>query len=155
MCQAADVPQANLRRGRSSEPGRIYVCTTVVHRRRPLFADWKLGRLVVHSLRWNDAQGRTDTIAFVVMPDHLHWLFSLTGTQPLPRVLQSLKNYSARRVNAALGEDGPVWQAGFHDHAVRREEDLRAMARYVVFNPVRAGIVRSLRDYPLWDAMWI
>jgi putative transposase len=69
--------------------------------------------------------------------------------------MKSAKSYSARSVNAAISERGSLWQDGFHDHAIRREEDLRAIARYVVFNPVRAGLVRSLRDYPLWDAMWI
>ncbi len=48
-----------------------------------------------------------------------------------------------------------MWQKGFHDHAIREEEDLRAVARYVVANPVRAGLVQSVRDYPHWDARWV
>jgi putative transposase len=50
---------------------------------------------------------------------------------------------------------GPLWQKGFHDHAVRGDEDMRALARYVVANPVRAGLVRSVREYPHWDARWL
>jgi len=49
----------------------------------------------------------------------------------------------------------PVWQRGFHDHAVRREEDLQALARYVVANPVRAGLVQRTGLYPHWDAIWV
>jgi REP element-mobilizing transposase RayT len=55
-----------------------------------------------------------------------------------------------------LGTPGiPRWQEGFHDHALRREEDLRDIARYIVLNPVRAGLVRNIREYPLWDAVWL
>jgi len=48
-----------------------------------------------------------------------------------------------------------IWQAGYHDHALRKEEDIRDVARYIVMNPVRAGLVRSVREYPLWDAKWL
>ncbi len=48
-----------------------------------------------------------------------------------------------------------LWQKGFHDRALRREEDLVTVARYVVANPLRAGLVEKLGDYPLWDAIWV
>lgn len=54
-----------------------------------------------------------------------------------------------------LDRRGPVWQRGFHDHALRREEDLRAVACYIVGNPLRAGLVQHVGDYPLWDTIWI
>jgi hypothetical protein len=50
---------------------------------------------------------------------------------------------------------GRVWQDGFFDHAVRRDEDVRTIARYIVSNPLRAGLVSNLGDYALWDACWI
>ena len=48
-----------------------------------------------------------------------------------------------------------MWQEGFHDRALRQEADLRKAARYVVANPLRAGLVTDLGDYPLWDAVWV
>lgn len=90
----------------------------------------------------------------MVMPDHLHWLFELQA-RDLSAVVASVKRFSARNVNDLLGISGALWQPGFHDHALRREEELRNVARYVVMNPVRAGLVRSVRDYPLWDAAWL
>ena len=89
------------------------------------------------------------------MPDHMHWLFDLTGEVPLSRVVASLKNHTTRRINERSGRHGSLWQPGFHDHALRREEDLKATARYVLKNPLRAGLVTSLRDYPHWDALWV
>jgi hypothetical protein len=48
-----------------------------------------------------------------------------------------------------------VWQTGYHDHALRREEDIVQVSRYVVANPLRAGLVELLGDYPLWDAAFL
>ena len=146
--------QHRLRKGRYSERSRAYLCTTVVRERRRVFSDWRLGRLVVDQLRWQEARGATRTIAFVVMPDHLHWLFELTGTSALSSVVASVKKRSACAINASIGSSGSIWQPGFHDHAVRREEDLKEIAYYVIQNPVRAKLVRSIRHYPLWDARW-
>ncbi len=48
-----------------------------------------------------------------------------------------------------------VWQHGFFDRAVRRECNLIALSRYIVANPLRAGLVEEIGDYPLWDAVWM
>jgi hypothetical protein len=50
---------------------------------------------------------------------------------------------------------GNIWQRGFFDRAIRKDDDLLGIARYIVANPLRAGIVDSVGDYPLWDAMWL
>jgi len=145
-----------LRRGRVSEPGRIYLVTTVTHARQPLFADFQSARLLVRCLRHLDEAGlAAESLCFVVMPDHLHWLFALGERKPLSGLVQILKNLSGRQVNAMRGQVGPVWQPGFHDHALRAEEDVVGVARYVVANPVRAGLVGRVGEYPFWDAKWL
>ena len=53
------------------------------------------------------------------------------------------------------GSQGGLWQRGYHDRALRRDEDLKAAARYIVMNPLRAGLVKRPGDYPLWDAVWL
>jgi REP element-mobilizing transposase RayT len=88
------------------------------------------------------------------MPDHLHWLVKLEGCT-LDELMRRIKSNSARRINRCLGRTGPVWQQGYHDRALRREEDLQVAARYVVANPLRAGLVERLADYPHWDAVWL
>ncbi len=95
------------------------------------------------------------SLAWVVMPDHLHWLIEL-GPQPLAPLMQRLKSRSAIAINGAAGRNGKrLWQKGFHDHALRNDEDLKGLARYIVANPMRAGLVRRIGDYPLWDAVWL
>ncbi len=69
--------------------------------------------------------------------------------------MQKTKSLSTKAVNQATGRNVCLWQRGFHDRALRREEDLVKLARYVVANPLRAGLVEKLGDYPLWDAIWV
>jgi REP element-mobilizing transposase RayT len=145
-----------LRKGRVSESNQIYVVTSVTFARRPLFTDLTLGRIVVRAFQFQQSTRRASTLAYVVMPDHFHWLLQLGFEATLSAVVQSVKTYSANRINRVRDTAGDkVWQPGFHDHAVRREEDLVAIARYVVANPLRAGLVRSVRNYSLWDAVWL
>jgi len=138
-----------LRRGRVSEVGRPYLITATTAQRQPLFADWQAARTLVAALREEADLGSAHTLAYVVMPDHLHWLLQLGDGAALADVVGRVKAVVAHRLG------GPVWQAGFHDHAVRMEEDLAQIARYVVLNPVRAGLVRRVGDYPHWDAVWL
>ncbi|WP_432472330.1 REP-associated tyrosine transposase [Amphritea sp. HPY] len=141
-----------LRHGRYSEVGRVYLVTFVTRGRQKLFDNFQQGRLVVDVLRAESVA--TDTLAFVVMPDHAHWLLQLRE-KPLSKTVQTVKSLSARRLNQVSGCLGSVWQNGFHDHAVRKDEDLVRLARYVVMNPVRAGLVKTVREYSLWDAVWL
>ena len=145
---------SRLRIGRYSELGHVYLLTTVIQGREPVFADWRLGRLVVAALRQAEEEGLAESLAWVVMPDHLHWLLALRAGS-LTTLLRHTKSRSALAMNTRLGRSGRLWQKGFHDRAIRREEDLRAVARYVVSNPLRAGLVSRVGDYPLWDAMWV
>jgi len=143
-----------LRKARVSEQGRIYLLTAVTHQRQPVFADWRLGRLLVNQLRCADESTSITSMAWVVMPDHLHWLFELNnGT--LAELMCRLKSRSSRSINRVRGVQDRVWQRGYHDRALRRDEDIKGAARYIVMNPLRAGLVRRVGDYPLWDAIWI
>jgi len=143
-----------LRRGRFSESGRVYLLTAVLSEREPLLKNFTLGRLLVAELRDAHENGLAHSLAWVVMPDHLHWLVQLESTT-LNELMRRVKGRSARRINQRLSRTGPLWQHGFHDRALRQEEDLQAVARYVVANPVRAGLVKRVADYPLWDAVWL
>ena len=116
------------------------------------FRDLASARVMVTSLM---GVKQVKTLAFIVMPDHVHWLIQLTDDVALSRVLQTVKSTSARRLNRYLTRKGRVWQAGFHDHAIRKEEDIKKAARYIIANPVRAGLVASVRDYSHWDAIWV
>jgi REP element-mobilizing transposase RayT len=142
-----------LRRGRASIVGQIYILTLVTAGRYPYFARFVDARAVIGEMSALHLQGHVDSLAFVAMPDHVHWLCALQRGQ-LGKVVQLLKSRSARRINGWEYPGRRIWQRGFHDRACRRHENVVAAARYIVMNPVRAGLVADIGDYPHWDAVW-
>ena len=146
---------SDLRRGRYSEPGREYFVTTVVQGRQPLFADLLLARSFIGVLRETEEAGLGVWLAWVLMPDHFHGLVSLGTCGTLSDLMKQVKGASARLLNQRLGRKGSVWQPAFYDHALRKDEDRIGTARYIVANPLRAGLVSRLGDYPHWDSVWV
>ena len=144
-----------LRKGRVSLASHVYLITTVTRGREPLFSEFGAGCAAARC--FDDAHVLHDTrmLAWVLMPDHAHWLIQLGEADGLSGVVNRLKSASARCANRVLHRSGALWAQSFHDHALRAEEDLLRSARYVVANPVRAGLVERVGDYPFWNAVWI
>ena len=143
-----------LRIGRFSQPNGVYLITSVTAERMPLFADWDAAcsaiRAFTHPLLLRDAR----LLCWVLMPDHVHWLVQLGNDADLAQLVCAMKSTSARALRRA-GVSGLVWAKGYHDRAMRKEEDILPAARYVVANPVRAGLVRRFGDYPFWDSIYL
>lgn len=147
-------PESNrLRKGRFSEPNRPYLATAVCTNRQPVFNSLWTGRCFALSI--GDLQSHAHTWCYVVMPDHIHWLMQPLESLNLSQCVQRIKSFTTRRLHQGGFIEKVVWQRGFHDHAVRKDEELKTLARYVISNPIRAGLVKRIADYPHWDAAWI
>lgn len=144
----------NLTKGRVSESGRAYSLTMVTEGRIPHFNDFELARFLIRKMRVLHDSGQLESLAWVLMPDHLHWLIAVSETD-LSEVMRVFKGTSSHAIKNFLNWKGALWQRGFHDHAIRHDEDLRKIAQYIVANPLRAGLVESIADYPHWDAKWL
>ncbi len=138
-----------LRKGRRSIAGNIYHITTVTAYRKSVFKQMYFARALTKTLFYAHQHNWVESICFVIMPDHLHWLFLLGKRKSLSQVIASIKRHSSKSI------DELRWQACFHDHAVRNDEGLHQLAAYIIHNPVRAGIVESISAYPYWDAYWL
>jgi REP element-mobilizing transposase RayT len=149
------MPYSDLRKGRYSEPGREYVVTTVVDGRTPVFLDCWTARACIRKLAVTELETDARWLACVLMPNHFHGLVSLGAHTGLSDLMQRFKGASALAVNRHLGRCGTLWQPSFYDHALRREESRVHAARYIVANPLRAGLVQRLGDYPHWDSVWL
>ncbi len=90
----------------------------------------------------------------VIMPDHVHMLM-----QPLPKddreswwplsdLLHSIKSFSAHQVQKQRGATGSLWQDESLDRIVRNDEEFFEKFNYMLENPVRAGLVERVEDYP-------
>ncbi|PYV51268.1 MAG: hypothetical protein DMG92_05020 [Acidobacteria bacterium] len=104
----------------------------------------------------HDHGKRIDLHAAVIMPDHVHMLFTLLRDErgwpyPMQKILKMIKGTSARDINRLLGSSGPVWQDESFDHVLRSQESLEEKIEYIRTSPVRAGLVQKPEEYSwLW-----
>ena len=89
------------------------------------------------------------------MPDHIHWILQLNSTLDLSNLVRSFKNITTYRLNKHSGARGRIWQSNYYDHKIRNNEDLIGQARYIVANPLRAGLVDNIKKYPYWDCVYL
>jgi putative transposase len=143
-----------IRKGRASLPGQLYLVTAVTDGRQCFFGDFDVGCTASRTLSRGDLWPGARLLAWVLMPDHMHLLVELGDKESLSLVMQRVKSVMSREIRLILGER-TIWQAGFHDHALRKSERARSAARYLIANPVRAGLVERVGDYPFWDATWL
>ena len=144
-----------LRKGRHSRAGQIYLVTFTTARRQCHFAEW---RVASDAARWLSAPANwpnANLLAWVLMPDHWHGLIELRGDSCLSTSVGDCKGRTARALRISHPWLGPIWCPGFHDRAMRRSDELKAAARYLLNNPVRAGLVQRIGEYPFWDAIWL
>jgi putative transposase len=139
---------SSLRKGRFSYKNHYYHLIFSTKNRKPTFESFGNSRLFINILKEDQARQQSKTLAFVVMPDHVHWLM-IVKKADLSKTVKRIKSISSRYI-AEL-----QWSDGFYDHMIRSDENLRTVARYIVANPVRACMVRSVRGYSHWDAIWL
>lgn len=139
---------------RATEGSGICRVELKVYRGQRVFANLQLGRLVVAQLRALENERLARTLAWVLMPDGLHWLVALR-TVPLPTLLCRLKSRSCRHINDATGQAERLWEPGYQADMLASQADPRVVARQLIQAPVRAGMVARVGDYSLWDARWL
>lgn len=148
------MPYDQLLAHRRSMPMASYHLTLCTCGRLSLFSEPAAAAVATMALRRTADLGHSVNHAWVLMPDHLHWLMSTTDQRTLPQVVAGFKaNASQVLSRSGLVATSP-WQAGYYEHRLRNDEDLRQQARYLIANPLRAGLVKQLADYPWWYAQW-
>lgn len=86
------------------------------------------------------------------MPNHIHVVFELLSKEKnVGEIVGSIKKYSARRANQILKQEGAFWQAESFDRLVRDEVELYFTIKYVLLNPVNAGLVENWEE---WDGTY-
>lgn len=143
------MPLNDLRKGRYSEINREYFVTFTTKNRTPKLEINECANVVARTIHYSYA---IENLAWVIMPDHVHMLFSLKNGN-LSSVISFIKASSSKEI--AKTSFPFNWAPGFYDHALRNEESRIDIARYIVANPLRARIVKSLKDYPWWDSAYL
>ena len=82
-----------------------------------------------------------EIICYCIMPNHVHLVFELiVGNKGISKIMQSIKRISARKSNLLLNKSGIFWQDESYDRLVRDDKELYFIIRYVLMNPVNAGL---------------
>ena len=147
-----------MRYRRSDTPGATYFFTVVTFRRRPLFAVPDNAALLKSALRYVMARHPFTIDAFVLLPDHLHCLWTLPpGDADFSTRWMLVKSHFSRQCPAAYktppsaarrakGEQ-TVWQRRYWEHQIRDEADFAAHCDYIHYNPVKHSLVAKAADW--------
>ena len=110
----------------------------------------------------HDNGTKFDLRVAVVMPDHVHLIFTpLVNMQAmevysLAQIMDAIKGASAHKINKMLSRKGAVWQAESFDHVLRSSESIDAKVQYLLENPVRSGLVTEWARYSwLWQKPFV
>jgi REP element-mobilizing transposase RayT len=101
--------------------------------------DERIARLVHNALMHFDGV-RYRLIAWCIMPNHVHVLLQMMG-EPLAKIVQSWKSFTAHEANKLLGRTGRFWMPDYFDRFIRDEAHFNATVEYILHNPVQAGLV--------------
>jgi putative transposase len=123
---------------------RTFFITSVTAQREPLFRFTAAADLLVDVFFHYRDQRKYLLHHFVIMPDHFHALITPAPEISLEKAVQFIKGGFSFRLKSSL----PVWQASFTNHRVRDDLDFERHREYIRMNPVRAGLVRRIQDYP-------
>jgi len=110
-----------------------------------LLKDSRFSQIVENALNHFDG-ARYDLHAFVVMPNHVHVLFTLLEGEDSSRIIHSWKSFAAHEINKARGQSGEVWQEEYFDRIVRDQQHFSRLVAYIENNPAKAGLI-GVRAY--------
>jgi putative transposase len=126
----------------------IVFITIGAYREQIPFVSHTFNQIIIDTLREEQEHQGCTVFTYCLMPDHLHYLVS--PRQDGSSVLTFTEQYKGKTTNRSWthGWQGRLWQPRYYDHIVRAEEDLRAIAEYVLNNPVRKGLAVRPEDWP-------
>ncbi|MFH0930413.1 MAG: transposase [Candidatus Zixiibacteriota bacterium] len=126
----------------------VFFLTSCAQLNREVFTNPDFNFQCINYIKEERARLGHAVYVFCLMPEHLHLLSSplesgISVTQYINGLISKIT-----RLSWSYGYSGKLMQRSFYDHVVRKEEDLRQIAEYILSNPVRRGIVQRWEDYP-------
>lgn len=135
--------------------GTYFFTVNLADRRQSLLIDY------IDNLRQSVRKTRElypfEIIAWVVLPDHLHTIwslppgdtdFSMRWNRIKGAFSRSIPVHEMRSSSRTRKRERGLWQRRFWEHLIRNETDLQHHIDYIHFNPVKHGYVRRVRDWP-------
>jgi len=146
---------------RAKFEGGYYFFTVVTYRRRKLFNTAAARNYLKQAINKTRTRRPFETIAFCLLPDHLHCLWKLPdGDADFSTRWASIKglfsqqylrehsNITATTTSRRRKGEVCLWQRRFWEHQIRDQSDLNKHVDYIHFNPVKHGLVERVEDWP-------
>jgi putative transposase len=127
--------------------GKILISFTLcVKDRKKLFIDLMVFKQFESMLISELAVSNCIAYIYLFMPDHVHLL--LSGNSEESDIKKCVDRFK-KQTGFWLYKNKPEykWQKDYYDHILRKEEDLETQLKYILNNPVRAGIVENWKQY--------
>ena len=141
-------PSRNSERDQILSSSRTFFVTTKTSQGRALLQSERNAMLFIDVLRSYVRDGKFNVHDFVVMPDHVHLLITLSGGMTIEKAMQLVKGGFSYRVKKERGHSGEVWQRGFWEVRVEDRESLMRHREYIAQNPVRRGLASVPDEFP-------
>src|SRR5215211_1046793 len=124
-----------------------YFLTFCTFERLPVLKDSHLRDQALRQFRLAASVEAFVILAYCLMPDHVHLL--VEGTSDCSDFRRFAKMAKQRAGAAYARHSGrPLWQKGYFERVLRPHDNPKSIARYIVENPVRAGLATNPLDYP-------
>jgi len=148
-----------MRYRRAFIPGGTFFFTQVTEQRRPLLAEQPAIDCLREAFRAVKTKRPFQIDAIVILPDHLHCVWTLPeGDTDFAVRWRLVKSWCTKHWPVPLPQaptearrnrgEGGLWQRRYWEHVIRDDLDLGRHFDYVHFNPVKHGYVRRPADWP-------
>jgi putative transposase len=142
--------------------GYVYFITTCTFGKEKFFISDGFAQTVVNTIIFGRTESWYYLLAYVVMPNHLHLLIA-PKNRKVPSIMMSIKGYTSRKINIIANRSGKIWQDGYIDFPMDNRRAAIEKINYIEQNPVRAGLVKDIVEYPyssafnhdIWDREYL
>lgn len=125
----------------------VVAFTACIRNRLPYFTTQERFTIFEMFLREALMKYQSAAEAYLFMPDHAHLL--LRGTAEASDPLAAMKLFKQKTGYwLSQNDSGVRWQKDFYDHILRDDDAVERHLRYILNNPVRAGLANHWKDYP-------
>jgi putative transposase len=161
---------------RAKAPGATYFFTLVTYNRRRILCEPENVDLLRNAFRYVMRQHPFKIDAIVILPDHLHSIWTLSEKDAdFSTHWRLIKSHFSRQCDAQYHgnisisrqykKEKAVWQRRFWEHQIRDDQDFINHVEYIHYNPVRHGLISTPKDWQyssfqryvdaeIYDQMW-
>jgi putative transposase len=144
---------------RARTKGGTYFFTVVTFKRKPILTGPENIEILRNAFRHVMGNHSFSIDAFVLLPDHLHCIWTLPDNDhDFSTRWRLIKSYFTRKLDSRFKQtpfqarrkkrEQAVWQRRFWEHVIRNEKDMVKHVEYIHYNPVKHGLATAPKDWP-------